>query len=233
MMFKRTINKYGETPVAVTPYQKAAQVWDERIGSARVQARGWRLMAFACLSLVGILSMALIWQSLQSHIIPYIIEVDKQGEVRAIGPATDSYQPSDAQLSYHLAEFIKRVRSVSIDPIVLRGQWLSAYDYVTDRGAQVLNEFARENDPFADVGHRSVAVEITSIVRASDDSFQIKWRERHYRDGTFLKLERYTAILTIIFQKPATVDTITKNPLGLYVHGLNWSRDLDVKGNEK
>ena len=45
MTFKRAGLRYGETPEPVTPYQKAAQVWDERIGSARVQAHNWRLMA--------------------------------------------------------------------------------------------------------------------------------------------------------------------------------------------
>ena len=35
----------------MTPYQKAAQVWDERIGSARVQAHNWRLMALGSLAL--------------------------------------------------------------------------------------------------------------------------------------------------------------------------------------
>ena len=38
-MFKRPSVHYGRTPEPVTPYQKAAQIWDERIGSARVQAR--------------------------------------------------------------------------------------------------------------------------------------------------------------------------------------------------
>lgn len=227
MIFKRTTNRYGETPVAVTPYQKAAQVWDERIGSARVQARNWRFMAFGCLLLCGAVAGGLIWQSLQSRITPYVIEVTNLGEVRAVGPAEDVYKPSDAQLAYHLAEFIKRVRSVSVDPVVLREQWLSAYNYVTDRAAQILNEYARENDPFAEVGRRSVSVEVTSVVRASEDSFQVKWIERHYLNGAFQRLERHTAILTIIFQKPATVIALQKNPLGLYVHGLNWSRDLD------
>lgn len=35
-MFKRPSVHYGRTPEPVTPYQRAAQVWDERIGSARV-----------------------------------------------------------------------------------------------------------------------------------------------------------------------------------------------------
>ena len=42
-MFKRPSVHYGRTPAPETPYQKAAQVWDERIGSARVQAKNWRL----------------------------------------------------------------------------------------------------------------------------------------------------------------------------------------------
>ena len=51
MTFKRAGLRYGETPEPVTPYQKAAQVWDERIGSARVQAHNWRLMALGSLVL--------------------------------------------------------------------------------------------------------------------------------------------------------------------------------------
>src|SRR5271154_3286378 len=56
LMFKRTVQRYGNTPEPITPYQKAAQLWDERIGSSRVQARNWRVMAFgspAVLSGVG------------------------------------------------------------------------------------------------------------------------------------------------------------------------------------
>ena len=227
MIFKRATHKYGDTPAPTTPYQKASQVWDERIGSSRVQARNWRLVAFGCLGLVTALSGALVWQSLQSRITPYVVEVDTLGDVRALGPALAPYQPADAQIAYQLGNFIKRVRSVSIDPVVLREQWETAYDFVTDRAAQVLNEYARENDPFMHIGKRSVAVEITSLVRASEDSFQVKWIERHYLSGAFQTLERHTAILTIVFQKPANVTAVRKNPLGLYVHGLNWSRDHD------
>ena len=54
MTFKRSTLRYGETPEPITPYQKAAQVWDERIGSARVQAHNWRLMALARLWAQGL-----------------------------------------------------------------------------------------------------------------------------------------------------------------------------------
>ena len=34
MRFKRPQVRYADTPQPATPYQAAAQVWDERIGSA-------------------------------------------------------------------------------------------------------------------------------------------------------------------------------------------------------
>ena len=78
-MFKRATQAYGDTPQPVTAYQKAAQVWDERIGSARVQAKSWRLMAFGCLTLAFGLAGGLVWQSEQSRVTPYVVEVDKLG----------------------------------------------------------------------------------------------------------------------------------------------------------
>ena len=48
-MFRRSTVRYGKTPEPETPYQKAGQVWDERIGSARIQAKNWRLAFFGAL----------------------------------------------------------------------------------------------------------------------------------------------------------------------------------------
>ena len=138
MIFKRSVQRYGRTPQPETPYQRAGQLWDERIGSARVQARNWRLMAFGTLAISGLMSGALIWQSLQSRVTPYVVEVDRLGEARAVSEAEASYRPTDPQIAWHLARFIENVRSVSLDPVLMRAQWLSAYDFTTQRGAQYL-----------------------------------------------------------------------------------------------
>ena len=119
--FKRSSAHYGETPIAATPYQKAGQVWDERMGTARVQAANWRLMAFGCLTLAGLCSAALIWRSLQSTVTPYVVEIDSVGEARAVRPAIEDYRPTDAQIAHHLARFLENVRGLSLD----RGAFLS------------------------------------------------------------------------------------------------------------
>jgi type IV secretion system protein VirB5 len=227
MKFKRTLQRYGQTPEPATPYQKAAQAWDERIGSARVQARNWRLMAFGSLVLSMGLAVGMAWQSMQSRVMPYVVEVDRLGEVRAVAPAIETYQPTDAQIAWHLGRFIAGVRGVSVDPVLVRRNWLDAYDFATDRAAVFLNDYARTNDPFAAIGTRSVSVQVTSVVRASDASFQVKWTEQVYERGSLARTERWTAILTTVIQPPRSAEVLRKNPLGLYVKAIAWSRELD------
>ncbi len=225
-MFKRPSTRYGRTPEPETPYQRAAQAWDDRIGSARVQARNWRLMAFGSLFLSAGLAGGLVWQSASGTIVPWVVQVDRLGQAQAVAPADAEYRPTDPQIAWHLARFIEQTRSIPADPIVLRQNWLRAYDYTTDRGAAALNDYARINDPFARVGRAQVAVEVSSVIRASPDSFRVAWIERRYVDGALAATERWTAILTIAIQTPRDAERLTKNPLGVYVHALNWSKEL-------
>src|SRR5579871_5752780 len=76
-MFRRSTVRYGKTPEPETPYQRAGQVWDERIGSARVQAKNWRLAFFGALTLSGALAAGLVWQSARGTITPWVVQVDK------------------------------------------------------------------------------------------------------------------------------------------------------------
>ncbi|MEP2028842.1 MAG: conjugal transfer protein TrbF [Paracoccaceae bacterium] len=224
--FKRASTHYGKTPEPETPYQKAAQVWDERMGSARVQAKNWRLMAFGCLILSSGFATALVWQSARGTVVPYVVEIDGHGEARAVEAATAGYSPTDPQIAWHLARFIEEVRGLPADPVVVRQNWLRAYEFTTDRGAIALNDHARADDLFNRVGEEQVSVEVSSVIRASPDSFRIAWTERHYDNGQLARTERWTAILTLVIDPPRTAERLRANPLGIYVNAINWSREM-------
>ena len=225
-MFKRPSTHYGKSPEPETPYQRAAQVWDERIGSARVQAKNWRLMAFGSLALSAGLSAALIWQSLSGSVVPWVVQVDKLGAAQAIAPATADYRPTDPQIAFHLARFIEEIRSIPADAIIVRQNWLRAYDFTTQAGALALNDYARANDPFNKVGKTQIAVDVSSVIRASPDSFRVAWVQRTYQDGSLAYTERWTAILTVVVQVPRDAEKLRANPLGIYVTAINWSKEL-------
>jgi type IV secretory pathway TrbF-like protein len=225
-MFKRPAVHYGKTPEPETRHQNGRQVWDERMGSARVQAKNWRLAFFSCQPIIAGLAAGLVWATARGSIIPWVVEVDKLGQAQVVAPATAGYRVTDPEIAYHLARFIEDVRGVSADPIVVRQDWLRAYDFTTDKGALALNDYARSNDPFALVGKVQVAIDVSSVIRASPSSFRVAWTERRYQDGSLAATERWSAILTVILQPPSTPDALRKNPLGIYVTAINWSKEL-------
>ena len=99
-MFRRP-EKYNQSGGSnpATPTEKAAAVWDRRVGSAVTQAYNWRratiLMGVACLVLAG----GLVVQSLKTQVIPYVVTVDKStGEVEKAGAFTGAdYTPGEAE----------------------------------------------------------------------------------------------------------------------------------------
>ncbi|WP_136161844.1 conjugal transfer protein TrbF [Sphingomonas flavalba] len=225
-IFKRPATHYGKTPEPETPYQRAAQVWDERIGSARVQARNWRLMAFGSLILSAGFASALVWQSARGTVVPWVVQVDNLGQAQTVAPANADYRPTDPQIAFHLGRFIEQVRAIPVDAIIVRQNWLRAYEWTTDRGAAALNDYARANDPFTKVGRQQVAVEVSSVIRASPNSFRVAWTERHFENGQLSTTERWTAILTIVIQPPRDAERLRANPLGIYVNAISWSREM-------
>ena len=226
-MFTRArSSRLSKTPEPETPYRQAQQLWDNRMGSSLAHARTWRTAAFCSLGLAGAMAAGVVVLALRPAAVPFVIEASETGEARLVGPAMSAYEPSDAQLSWHIARFIEMVRGLPSDAIVVRQNWLRAYDWATQGGAQVLNAMAEEDDPFAKVGKETVAVEVLSVVRASPTSFQLRWRESTYNAGTLVHVERYTGVATVVIDPPSTPERLQKNPLGLYIHGLTWSRDL-------
>ena len=183
-------------------------------------------MAFGSLILSAGFAAALVWQSTRGTVVPWVVQVDKLGQAQTVAAATADYRPTDPQVAWHLARFIEQVRSIPADPIIVRQNWLRAYDWTTDRGATALNDYARSNDPFTKVGKQQVAVEVSSVIRASPDSFRVAWVERRYENGQLSTTERWTAILTIVIQPPRDAERLKSNPLGLYVNAISWSREM-------
>src|SRR3546814_4185931 len=79
-------------------------------------------MAFGCLTLALLMAGGLVWRSAQSIVTPYVVVVDNAGQVRAVGEAATPYRPNYAQTAHHISRFVTLVRSLSLDPIVVRSE---------------------------------------------------------------------------------------------------------------
>ncbi len=206
-----------------TSYFHASQAWDDRIGSARVQARNWRLCALGslCVSLVAV--GGLLYQSSTSHIVPYIVEVDTQGQVRTVGPAQVAYVPSQALVQKHVSDFVRDIRTVPTDPVVLRQQWLRAYGQVTPRGGALLTALNRDQAPESKLGKQMVTVDVQRTLPVSEHSYDVRWSETTFgASGATLATTPRSGIFQVTPCPPKTAEAIKANPLGICIDTFSW-----------
>ncbi len=212
-----------------TPYRRARQEWDTRMGSALVHAKNWRLACFASLGLVGLSLLGLVYLGAQPKAVPHVIEVDRLGAASYRGPVGGSpYVPSDAVITYHLRRFLSDTREISSDIAVLKRNWIDAYQLVTPRGGHMLTAFveAPEHDPFRRAQEERVTLEFLSAVRVSGDTWQVDWRESSFdKDGNPGGASvTWRAMLRTLLAPPKDAEAMSRNPIGLYIDEFHWDK---------
>jgi type IV secretion system protein VirB5 len=212
-------------PQADTPYQRARQEWDARMGSAVLSARAWRTTAFAALVLAGALAVALTLVAVQKRSFVHVVEVSPEGQVLSVRAADGAWSPSEAQIAYHLGRFVRLTRSLPTDGVVLRENWLEAYRFLTPQAAAQLTEIARTDDPFLSLGRVGRTVHIRSIIARSDHAWEVSWVERATNASGATDPQVYTGVFTVTTRRPRNADDIANNPLGLLISDFSWSRE--------
>lgn len=217
-----------------TPHVRARREWDARLGTAVVQARNWRVNSMVLASLLGVSMLANIYLGRQPKVTPHIIEVDSLGEATYRGPVgevSSGFAPNEALVRYQLRRFVELTRTVSSDNVLLRKNWIDAYKMLTLRGNTLMTDWVSENDPFKRAQKETTAIEISSAVPLSAESWQIDWRETGWdKSGQMLgKPIIWRAMLKIVLQTPSTRQQMIDNPLGLFVDEFHWDRIQQVK----
>ena len=229
-MFPQAPVRYGKTPEPETPYQKAAQAWDERIGSARVQARNWRLMAFGCLFLAGGFAAALVWQSLRGTVAPWVVQVDTLGEAQAVAPASRRL-PADRSADRLAPRALRRECPRRCRPIRSScGRTGSAPMTSSPTAARWRSTTMRASTtPSRDVGKMQLADRSLQRHPRLGEQFPGRLDRAPLRERpAWPRPSAGPPSSTIVVQPPRDADRLRKNPLGIFVNAINWSKELGL-----
>src|SRR5439155_1182729 len=188
----------------------------------------WQAVAGAELALSLILAGGLVWLSLQHKTVPYVVEVDSLGAARAVKAAeTGGHQTDERVLRYQLAAFIRGARQVMTDRIAMKKGLEQVYAYARGPARTYLDEYYRANNPFEIAKTYIVVPTVTSLLRLSPTSWQLRWTEdQRGLDGLLLGKSQWEGVLATEVVPPASEETIHVNPLGLYMTDLRWTKQL-------
>jgi type IV secretory pathway TrbF-like protein len=203
-----------------TPYQRASQAWDDRLGSARTQAKNWRVSSLLShLALCGALGIIAYQAMHKDALLVRYVEFNPDATVRAVVTPQILYQPTKAAMAERVRKFVILSRGLDINPVTVRKQWLEElYKWVTPRGANLLNEFARERNPFDQVGKVFISVDVQRVLPLSETTFDVRWTETTYEiRGPKKGMQAFSGIYGVEVKIPKTEKALQDNALGLFI----------------
>lgn len=215
-----------------TPYLRARKEWDERLGMTVVQAKNWR-MAFMLSALLCLgLFLLNVYQVTQQKVVPFIVGVNEQtGEPRVFGKVDHKpYEPREEEIRYFLSQFVQYVRAVPSDPVVIKKNWLLAYQFLRPSASTLLNNITNTdiNSPLKRIGQETATAALISVTRvAGSESFQVRWKEARFtKNGAPIEDYTMTGVFTFEIDTPEDEEALLANPLGLFITNFQWNREL-------
>ena len=144
--------------------------------------------------------------------------MDKTGAVVNVQPLNKSFTPSEAEYHYFIRQFVERITAVSLDPVLMQKQWKNAYAFVAGKGVAELNAWAKQSDPFSQIGRITKTTAVSDIVNLSDNSFQVRWVTTSYdQQGRITETKPQAGIFTVKIMTPESKEAIFNNPLGIRI----------------
>jgi len=212
---------------SVNPYFDGRKEWNIRYGSYIKQIEVWKIITFISLLITLMAVAGLIYIGSQNKLIPYIVEVDKVGEVRAVNYAKQTNISEEKVIKYSLAEYIRNFRTIYGDAKIQKDMIFKVYRYLSPSypAYNMVNAYFKENSPFERLETERVRVKVNSIVKINKGTYQIDWEEVVSDPrGMKLRTDNFKASITMLTVPPSSQADIMKNPIGLFIKEFNFSK---------
>jgi type IV secretory pathway TrbF-like protein len=224
---QKPLQDYQAVNIPENRYQNAKQEWDERIGSARVQAANWRIIAFLTMFVCIFLTLGIIYIGSQNKVRPYIVRVNADGSARTEGPISPNYRPQTAEIKYFLSQFVQNTQTIPLDPVVAGKNWKNAYSYLRPAAAAKMNNILQSDNPMAKIGIETHEAEVTVVAPVSQNTYQVRWKVTVYnKEGTIIDQYRMTGMFTIDLITPKNEKILAVNPLGIFIKDFNFAKEM-------
>lgn len=213
------------------PFYRGLKNWTERLGSFAEKAALWRTVGLSTTFLSVVLGIGLVYVANTKKYIPYFVSIDGNDKI-TVKIASNIKGESELRqrtITHQLTYWIANTRSVVTDEIVQKLHIGKSYQMVASGSPayNFLTEYFRneKNNPYQRSANYTVTPEITSILRPSDTTWQIDWREKIIPlTGIGGVTKHYRALIGVKFREAMSEAEIVSNPTGVLVDELSWSQ---------
>lgn len=210
------------------PYYEALEDYQEKHADLIIGKRNWQRATF-CLALIAIASMGMnAVQVTQTKHIPVIVQTDANtGTVIGSPFVIDAArQPNEKEIQYFLWQVICKTRTIPLDPVIYRKNWLDAYKFLAPAAANKLSNWAKEEGQMELLDKKYAStLELKSYtpLPEQDNTYQVRWQETYYdANGKVASKVIMNGFFVLQFEE---VTDILVNPFGMEIKELTLSKE--------
>jgi type IV secretory pathway TrbF-like protein len=211
------------------PYLAARREWDERYGDQITRAKNWRTMAFLSGLIALVATSGVVWLSVRSHVVPFVVLVDSLSRPVASGIAEQASVNDDRLKRASVFTWVENLRLVTTDGVTQRRAIDRVYAEIGNGTAAqtFISDFYRSNPPSKRAQTETVSVEVNSVLPTSDRTYEVEWVETT-RDlyGAVKAMDRWKGSFSVVINPPQDERQARVNPVGLYITNASWARVL-------
>ena len=210
------------------PYLRARYAFEQLFGDLARGRRTWQGFAIIMLLANLVLTVGFVHVASQRKVVPYIVELDALGEMRAVGVLGTQEIPERAIMSV-LRQFVHHIRTVPTDARLLNTRLQQAKAHVQGDAAETLmQELTQEREQLERMlqrGDTRYVEEISSVLRVAgqDQLYRITWREE-LRMGSEVIQGAFEGHYQLRIQPGEDDESLSANPLGIFVTDYTWAR---------
>jgi len=227
----RAVDESGR-PEGSHAYLEGRYAFERLFGDLARGRRIWQAVALVALATNGALTIGFILLVRAHTIVPYVVEVDALGEVRAAAQLSAA-EPPERAVQVALRRFVHNLRTVPTDLRVFNVQLARAQAFVSGQALAVFTREVRSQrealEQMLRRGETRYVEEISSVLKMPGEAgvYRISWRESesaHFGHAT----HGFEGHFKVRILAPESEALLLDNPLGIFVTDYTLSRTSSV-----
>lgn len=209
-------------------FEKAKQVWAERMGEPIVERNRWFLVSIVLLiGLVACLSALNMLMPLKTAV-PMIIKIDRAtGEIVGKPVEVAAFKPGEAEKKYFITRWIRDI--IDLEPGITERNLREAFGFVRGKASDEYKDFMKQTRPLARLMEEKTLTRKTDIVSfnfTTENAASVRFQTEERQAGASPVIKRYAAFITYEIYPPKTDREIVENPLGLFITHFTIAEEL-------
>lgn len=204
-------------------YQASATMPESDLKKAQKQLKSWQLAAIVCLAIILLQCIFIGYLLTTQSEYVYVAKVRAGENIDNVVPLRSYVAANKTEKLTFIRNYINRLMTLSLDPVLVRRNWVDNYNVSGVNARQALSQFIQKQNLVSKVGKETQQIHIRTFNTLSNNSYQFTWNVITYdQSGNKEETTAWSGVFTLstVTQKRSGISELV-NPFGLQVESFS------------